>query len=179
MESIDSPIGRMVGASLTDIASVGYIDHSEAIARFAPLYDRLYLVLSPGQAFLEMTAFRERWIDIADSDIMVPPFPIDEDDEFCVSSLGALIFGDVPRDNIIARVSCFTDDNIGALATVRVRRLHVRLLMSGGIERDLVFDPENIDGLRIVDSDSLVSWQEDQRVQGENITLTTTTAAIG
>ena len=173
MKSIISPVGRMIGASLTDIISVGYIDHSETIPRFAPLYDRLYLVLSPNGTFLEMTAFRERWIDITATDVMVPPFSIDEDDEFCTSSLGALVFGDVPQNNIIARVSCFTDDDAGTPTAVRVRRLLVCLLMSNGIERNLVFDPENIDGLRIVNFNSLISWQENRRARGENITMTT------
>lgn len=158
MIKIGTIINLLQSHSLTDMLIVGYIDSDSdnTIKRFNPIQEDIYLEF--GHSLLRCSSvnqydqLRMRVVDKIEFDF---EFEIEEDDEFCVCSVGNMYLFDPYGKNQITSAQFLLDEE-GNLdeGVVKCAKFSI------GSKDYLFLDPTHTFGIQINGERSLIEWIE-------------------
>lgn len=133
--------------TVQDILVPGFVSQEQPFCRFCPNWNNLYIVTSVG-----VLRFRaeEGVLHITQEPPGPSHIPIDEDDEFCMSSLTAQVLGYEYSEHLLMKIEEF----IAAENKCSAVGLHFNF------DRFVFLDPSNYWGIQFGSHELLRSWRE-------------------
>ena len=141
---------------LTDILTVGYADLDEGFCKYRPILEHIYLEFE--SCYIRCASVQQySGVEITiDKQLRLQSnFEIDEDDQFCASSVYELLIGmNLKNSNFVRKVRYYVDP-------LQNLNKNLFLALELELERGCIFlDPMNIYGFLVSNRSSIVNWRE-------------------
>jgi hypothetical protein len=120
MSGLDPLFASLRSVRAWDVLLPGFIDRDGRHPRFTPLADSAYVVLEEGFLRLDSVGNHGQLALRLVSEVDIPKFLADEDEEFSLGSVGHLFFADAHPSFRITRIRCATNGE-SDLANLTVR----------------------------------------------------------
>jgi hypothetical protein len=159
MTDINIVTNLLKDRKLTNIFVSGYLDKCKSTTYFHPMLRFLYLQFE--DIILEVSSVDQYWnVEIAVVDHIKCKFEIDEDDEFCISSIYQMVVNYPDWENMFDELQVFAGDD-SRLDKGVVRRVALRLKCRGSDNMtDTIFiDPQNTFGIKLGGEIELGNWK--------------------
>lgn len=158
MMDIDSLAKRLCDRPLTNILVAGYIDESESMKHFHPMFDDIYFDFTG--VLLRASSIDQFWhlgLDLVER--VECRFQIEEGDDFGVCPLD-FVLQDPAGSNRLKQIIVFRESNIDATPGKTI--CAALTLHSGGTATafdTLFLDPRNEYGIRLGTQAALIEWR--------------------